>query len=181
MSIAAQKYQGGAVGKTFAVGALFTAIAVIAIFVVGKPALFSYLVAFTYWAGVALSSLILLMIFHAFRAKWMVVLRRPLETMAMTIPFFLVLAVPILANLGDLYSWVNPEKAGIFSEHELHLLHNKHVYLNVDRSSCARSGTSLWPASWPGGCSPGRPSRTARGTPRSPSASATWAPEPCRF
>jgi hypothetical protein len=133
VSIAAQKYQGG--GGVFAyaagVGAVFTGIALAGLFVDRKAALFSYLVAFAYWAGVALTSLILLMIFHAFRAKWMVVLRRPLETMATTLPLFLVLAVPIIIYLGDLYSWVSPRAAGIFNDHELHLLeHHKHGYLN---------------------------------------------------
>jgi hypothetical protein len=130
VSIAAQKYQGGGLAKAAGVGGLFTAIALVGLFVDRKPALFSYLVAFTYWAGVALASLILLMIFHAFRAKWMVVVRRPLETMAATVPLFLLLAVPILINLSDIYTWVNPENAGIFSDHELHLLHNKAAYLN---------------------------------------------------
>jgi hypothetical protein len=130
VSIAAKKYEGGAFAKAAGVGVLFTAIALAAIFVDAKAALFSYLVAFTYWAGVALGALILLMIFHAFRAKWMVVLRRPLETMAATLPLFLLLAVPVLINLGDIYSWVNPD-AKMFSAHELHLLHNKAKYLNV--------------------------------------------------
>jgi len=40
-----------------------------------------YLVAFAYWCGIAMASVLLLMIFHATRAKWMVVLRRPVEVM----------------------------------------------------------------------------------------------------
>jgi hypothetical protein len=96
-----------------------------------KAAIFAYLTAFTYWAGLAFGALIALMIFHVFRAKWMVVVRRPLEAMACTVPFFLLLAIPILLNLKDLYSWVNPEAWNIFSAHELHLLHEKHKYLNV--------------------------------------------------
>jgi hypothetical protein len=130
VNIAAQRYQGGAIIRVAAVGVLFTVIAVAPMFADSKAALFSYLVAFAYWAGVALASLILLMIFHAFRAKWMVVLRRPLETMAATVPLFLVLALPILLNLDDIYTWVNPEKAG-FHGHELQALAAKAKYLNV--------------------------------------------------
>jgi hypothetical protein len=133
VNIAAHKYQGG--GGVFAyaagVGLVFTGIAAAGVALDRKAGLFSYLVAFAYWAGIALASLILLMIFHAFRAKWMVVLRRPLETMAATLPLFLVLALPLLIWMEDIYSWVKPRAAGIFSAHELHLLeHHKHTYLN---------------------------------------------------
>jgi hypothetical protein len=131
VSITVQKYQGGggAFAQAAGVGAVFTGVALAAIFVDEKAALFSYLVAFSYWAGVALAALILLMIFHAFRAKWMVVIRRPLETMAATLPLFLLLALPILFNLGDIYSWVEPDK--VFKGHELEQVQHKHVYLNT--------------------------------------------------
>jgi hypothetical protein len=130
VNIPTQRYEGGAVTRVALVGGVFTGIALAGIFIDKKAALFSYLIAFAYWAGVALASLILLMIFHAFRAKWMVVLRRPLEAMATTVLLFLLLALPVLLNLEDIYSWVNPEAAGTFSAHELHLIHGKHVYLN---------------------------------------------------
>jgi len=132
VSLDAEKYRGsGLFAKALGLGIVFTGIALAAILIDRKAALFSYLVAFANWAGIAMGSLILLMIFHAFRAKWMVVLRRPLEAMAATVPLFLLLAIPVLLNLGDIYAWVNPEGAGIFTEHELHLLHNKHGYLNT--------------------------------------------------
>ena len=131
MSIDLQRYQGGGtMAKAGVVGVIGTAVALAGIFMDRKAALFSYLIAFSYWAGIAIASLILLMIFHAFRAKWMVVLRRPLEAMATAVPLFLLLSLPILLNLKDIYSWVAPEAAGIFTEHELHMLHEKHVYLN---------------------------------------------------
>ena len=47
-----------------------------------SDACYSYLMAFAYWAGIAFASLILLMIFHATHARWMTVLRRPIEAMA---------------------------------------------------------------------------------------------------
>jgi hypothetical protein len=132
VSIELQKFQGGGtMGKAAAIGVLGTGAAIVGLFMDRKAALFSYLIGFTYWAGVALSSLILLMIFHAFRAKWMVVIRRALEAMAATVPLFLLLIIPILIYLPELYSWVNPEAAGIFTEHELHILHEKHSYLNT--------------------------------------------------
>jgi hypothetical protein len=130
VSITVQKYQGagGIFAQASGVGAVFTGVAVAAIFVNERAALFSYLVAFTFWAGVALASLILLMIFHAFRAKWMVVLRRPLEVMAATLPLFLVLALPILINIDDIYSWMKPDQ--FFEGHELQQVRDKRIYLN---------------------------------------------------
>jgi hypothetical protein len=124
---------GGTMVKAGAVGVIGTAVALAGIFMERKAALYAYLVAFTYWAGLALGALVLLMTFHAFRAKWPVVVRRPLEAMATTLPLFLILAVPILVYLGDIYTWVAPQAAGIFSAHELHILHNKHSYLNPTR------------------------------------------------
>jgi hypothetical protein len=73
-----------------------------------KAAAYSYLVAFAYWAGLAFASVLLLQIFHATRAKWMVVLRRPVEAMAATVPLFLLLFIPVIFGMKHLYSWVDP-------------------------------------------------------------------------
>ena len=132
MSIELQKFQGGssAMAKALVAGVIGLVGALGALGIDKRAALFSYLVAFAYWAGIALSSLVLLMVFHSFRAKWMVVLRRPLEAMATTVPLFLLLALPLLFFMKDIYSWVDPGAAG-FSTHELTVLKHKEVYLNV--------------------------------------------------
>ncbi|MBC8133586.1 MAG: hypothetical protein H7X95_11445, partial [Deltaproteobacteria bacterium] len=93
-----------------------------------RPALFSYLWAFAYWGGISLAALVLLQIFHAVRAKWMVVLRRAVEVMAVTVILFLVLFIPIAVGLKHLYSWVEP--AANLSHEALKLLHHKEAYLN---------------------------------------------------
>jgi len=90
---------------------------------------FSYLLGFTYWAGMAFTSLILLMVFHAFRAKWMTVIRRPLEIMAVAVAVFLLLFIPLGLGLSHVFSWVNPDP-NKFTAHGMHLLHHKHAYLN---------------------------------------------------
>ena len=46
----------------------------------------AYLVAWTYWAGVGLGSLALLMVQHLTGGAWGVVLRRPLEAAVKTLP-----------------------------------------------------------------------------------------------
>ncbi|HEY0708135.1 MAG TPA: hypothetical protein VGG33_15125 [Polyangia bacterium] len=134
MSIELQKFKGGGGNMMVAaaVGALGLVLALVGLFSGNRAGAYSYLVGFAYWAGISLSSLILLMIFHTFRAKWMTVLRRPIEAMASTVPLFLLLAIPLLLNVGSIYTWVDPDKWGIFNQHELHLLHgHKHGYLNV--------------------------------------------------
>ena len=88
----------------------------------------SYLVAFTYWAGLAMASVLLLMIFHTTRAKWMIVLRRPVEAMGATMPLFLVLFIPVILALKLLYSWVEP--AATLPRETLKLLEHKRPWLN---------------------------------------------------
>jgi len=94
-----------------------------------RPAYFSYLFSFTYWGGMALASVVLLQIFHAFRAKWMVVLRRAVEVMAVTVVLFLVLFIPIAMGLKHLYSWVEPSSE--LPAEALRILKHKEPYLNT--------------------------------------------------
>jgi hypothetical protein len=97
-----------------------------------RAAYFSYLVAFCYWCGIAFASLILLMIFHATHARWMTILRRPVEAMASTLPLFLVLLIPVLLGMKQLYSWVEPSAAvPPFGKEALHLIEHKRAWLNT--------------------------------------------------
>jgi hypothetical protein len=65
----------------------------------------AYLVAFTFWMGVVLGSLALLMVQHLSGGVWGVVLRRPFEAAVRTIPFMAVLFVPIIFGMHSLYEW----------------------------------------------------------------------------
>jgi hypothetical protein len=94
-----------------------------------RAAMFSYLWAFAYWAGLALASVVLLQIFHATRARWMVVLRRAVETMAVTVVVFVVLFIPIALGIKNLYSWADPSPN--LSHEALRLLEHKRPYLNI--------------------------------------------------
>ena len=89
---------------------------------------FSYLVGFAYWCGICFASLILLMIFHATHARWMTILRRPVEAMASALPIFLLLLIPVIMGMKQLYSWVEPA-AGLGKE-ALKLLAHKRAWLN---------------------------------------------------
>jgi hypothetical protein len=131
VTVDVQKFQGGRSWLVRAVGAgvLFLVATALLGFKDPRTALFSYLVAYCYWAGLALAGLVLLMIFHAFHAKWMVVLRRPLEAIAAAVPLFLILFLPIALGMRHLYSWVAPGPG--LSAEQMHLLEWKRPYLNV--------------------------------------------------
>jgi len=129
-----QKFQGGGswMKGAGAIGVLGLIGALVGVFTGGKEGAYSYLVGFTYWGGVAIAGLLWVMIFHAFHAKWMVVLRRPFEAIASTLPLFALLVIPLLiaTKAGNLYSWVHPEDNG-FKGEALELLHHKAGYLSV--------------------------------------------------
>lgn len=93
-----------------------------------RRALFSYLVAFVYWLGIALGTLILLGSFHAAAARWPVVLRRFLESVGQSLPLFVLLFVPIAAGAKLLFPWADPSA---LQGEAAHLAHHKAPYLNL--------------------------------------------------
>ncbi len=86
----------------------------------------AYLVAYTFWMGVVLGSMALLMVQHLSGGAWGVVIRRPLEAAVRTLPFMAVLFLPILAGMGHLYHWTHPDAVA----HDP-LLQAKVAYLNT--------------------------------------------------
>jgi hypothetical protein len=94
-----------------------------------RRALFSYLVAFVVWCGIAVAMLILLGAFHASSARWPVVARRFIEHVPQTLWLFALLFVPIALGMARLYVWVAPPE-GLDPVME-HAIHHKHPYLNV--------------------------------------------------
>lgn len=126
-----QPFQGG--GRWLFAGGIGGAVLLLVTLLGGlsdpKAMLYSYLVAFAYWCGIALASLILLMIFHATHARWMTVLRRPVEAMATSVPLFILLFIPIAVGMKHLYVWVDPPAD--LGKEALHLIHHKAAYLNV--------------------------------------------------
>lgn len=93
-----------------------------------RRALFAYHVAFTYWVGVAAAALLLLMIFHAAGARWMVVVRRVLETIPLTTAPLLVLFLPVALGMRHLFPWVD---LGGLSGEALRLWEHRRPWLNV--------------------------------------------------
>ena len=67
----------------------------------------AYLAAYTFWLGVALGSMALLMVQHLSGGAWGVVIRRPLEAATSTLPAMAVLFLPIAFGMHSLYEWTH--------------------------------------------------------------------------
>ena len=83
----------------------------------------AYLVAYTFWMGIVLGSLALLMVQHLTGGAWGVVLRRPFEAAVRTLPYMAVLFLPIAFGMHSLYEWSLPEAANdpVISDKALYL------------------------------------------------------------
>lgn len=115
-------------------GALLVGLAGLALVLVGflidrRQAAFSYLAAFAFWLSLALGALIFVMIHHAMNSSWFVVLRRPAEAAAATIPLLILLFLPILVGARELYPWTasTAELPASLAD----AVERKRVYLNL--------------------------------------------------
>jgi hypothetical protein len=86
----------------------------------------SYLMAFAFVFTVSVGALILLMIGYAANARWMAVVRRATEILALPIPALAVLFVPLLFGLDHLYPWSAP--AAELPAHAAHVLRGRAPY-----------------------------------------------------
>lgn len=85
----------------------------------------AYLVGWLFWFAVATGCLGLLMLHHLSGGRWGLVLRRPMEAGARTMPVVGLLAVPLLLGLDRLFIWT--DHARVEADY---LLHHKAPYLN---------------------------------------------------
>lgn len=83
-------------------------------FFVDKPATVasSWLIGLTFWTGIALGVLLLVMIHHIFDAGWSTVIRRQFEHVIAVFPWLMLLFVPLLViawtNPTLLWKWMDP-------------------------------------------------------------------------
>src|SRR5690606_20714832 len=87
---------------------------------------FSYLTSFSYFLSIALGGLFFVLIHHATRAGWSVVVRRIAEFTAANSLLLAILFLPILFGMESLYHWVDKETVAQDA-----LLQTKEPYLNV--------------------------------------------------
>ena len=68
----------------------------------------AYLVGLTFWVGIALGSLAIVMLHQLVGGEWGIPLRRPAEAAALTIPLLGLLFIPIVLDPIALYPWADP-------------------------------------------------------------------------
>ena len=98
-----------------------------------QPAVFfrGYLLSFMAWLGIALGSMVILMLRHLTKGGWGMIIRRILGAAMRTLPLFALLFIPLLFALPRLYPWARP--LGDVPDKNLrqHLQNITHSYLNV--------------------------------------------------
>jgi hypothetical protein len=116
-----------AVGGAFAgVGFLLCALG---LFIDPARTWLSYLNAFTYAVSIAVGALVLQMAGYAAGSRWMSVIRRFTESIALAFPVLALLFVPLLFGADYIYPWMSPPAHLGHVEHEL--LHHRASYLNL--------------------------------------------------
>lgn len=86
----------------------------------------SYLFAFIYWGGFTIGGLGVLLMNHVVGGIWGVTTRRLLGAAVRTLPLLVLLFIPIVIGIKDIYPWAQPETV----RHNDFLLH-KLGYLNL--------------------------------------------------
>src|ERR1700752_5435307 len=78
--------------------------------VAGRDQFFNaYLIGFTFWTGIGIGSLALLMLQHLTGGGWGFVIRRSLEAATRTLPLMAILFIPVILGAHSLYPWTHQE------------------------------------------------------------------------
>lgn len=107
-------------------GILGLILSVLAYFANSEQFFHSYLVAFVFWASIAIGGLFLTLLHYLSGAVWSVVLRRIFETFMALLPLFVIFFIPIIFGMYDLYHWTHADAV----EQDA-LLQEKAPYLNT--------------------------------------------------
>ena len=112
--------------KALVAGAIGSVASLLGLFL-NAPVFFrAYLVAWLLVVGVAVGCLAISMLHHMSRGAWGLMVRRPMEAAARTIPLVALLSIPILLGMKQIFVWARPEVVA----HDI-ILQEKHWYLNV--------------------------------------------------
>jgi hypothetical protein len=98
--------------RALLVGLVATGLCVMGYFV--HPAQFfrSYLMAYLFWLGVVLGCLAILMLHYLVGGRWGIVIRRGLEAGTRLLPLMVVLYIPLVFGIPELYVWARPGGVG---------------------------------------------------------------------
>src|SRR5262249_60162142 len=89
----------------------------------------AYIYAFTFWIGLSIGSLALLMLQHLTGGGWGLVIRRVLEAATRVLPLMAILFIPILLGAHRLYPWTDVDKIADQATREL--VRSKTAYRNL--------------------------------------------------
>ena len=111
--------------------ALTVGIAALVLSVIGaffSPAQFfqSYLLAYAFWIGIALGSMVIVFIHYLSGGGWGAVIRRFLESSTRTFLLMAVLFIPIVFGMHSLYEWTHADVVAADP-----VLKHKSLYLNI--------------------------------------------------
>jgi hypothetical protein len=97
--------------RALIVGAFFLLALLAFAFIDRRQVFQAYLIGWTFWTGIAVGSLALLMLQHLTGGGWGFVIRRVLEAATRTLPVMALLFVPIILGAHDVYHhWLDPEE-----------------------------------------------------------------------
>jgi hypothetical protein len=98
--------------RALIVGGVLLVVLVAMLFVDRRQFFPAYLIGWTFWTGISVGSLALLMLQHMTGGGWGFVIRRVLEAATRTLPVMAILFVPIILGAHLLYhEWANHEEA----------------------------------------------------------------------
>lgn len=112
--------------RALMVGVVFAALLLVGFFRDRAQFFHSYIFGFSFWAGISIGSLALLMLQHLTGGGWGLVIRRVLEASTRTLPLVLILFLPIVLGAQWIYRWTNHEE---IAKHPA--LTEKAKYLNL--------------------------------------------------
>ena len=96
--------------RAFIAGGVLLVLVLVTLFINPTQFFRAYLIGWTFWTGIAVGSLALLMLQHLTGGGWGVVIRRVLEAATRTLPFMAVLFIPIIIGSHSLYPWTHQEE-----------------------------------------------------------------------
>jgi hypothetical protein len=95
--------------RAFIAGGVLLLVLVALAFLDSHQVFQAYLVGWTFWTGIAVGSLALLMLQHMTGGGWGFVIRRVLEASTRTLPIMALLFLPIILGAHSIYEWTHQE------------------------------------------------------------------------
>ncbi|MCP4205014.1 MAG: hypothetical protein GY769_24160 [bacterium] len=95
--------------RALLIGAVAALISVAGLFLDRTQFFRSYLVAWLFWMGIAMGGFATMMLHHMSSGAWGLMIRRIFEAAARTLPAIVVLFLPILFGMEELFPWARAE------------------------------------------------------------------------